>query len=205
MKALKYTIILLSIPLFLWIHLKTISPILPASLKEKYQLCKIDALREPTLLNEFNDWIFTRWYPNRVSVDYDISVLKTYVEFTFNTLPNLIHKPIIQCRNKIPVDILYKAHTLKALIQINQPIDMTMTFYRVGQGPSWDPIKIKPDQVNSVILLNQPLDLVQNYLGDRGNPKLSWLSGDYDSTVFIFDKYDPSKELIFRVYEVYLE
>lgn len=206
MKVLKYTIVFLFVSLFLWVHIKTVSPILPSPLKEKYQLCKIDVLREPTLLNEFNDWIFTRWYPNKINVDYDTTLLRSYVEFTFTTLPDLIHKPIIQCKNKIPVDVLYKAHSLKAFVQINQPVDITMSFYRVGQGPGWEPIQITPEEVNNPIVLTQPLDTINKKDTQLENyPKIAWLSGDYGSTVFIFDKYNYSKELTIRIYDVYLE
>ncbi|MDP3973562.1 MAG: hypothetical protein Q8P92_01890 [Candidatus Daviesbacteria bacterium] len=188
MKTIKYTAIFLLVFFFLYIIYRTGDPIKPAPLNINYHIC---AIPNPTI------WQYTRLFPSRVVPEYGLVTSDNYIEFTFINLDKTPYTPLIECRGEISQYILYRAHNLKALISVNQPLDIFLSIYRKGWGPGGQPIHIGSEDTNKTVLLTQDLDVVER--------KLNWISGDYETAAFGLSNYDPSFELKFRVYQVYLE
>lgn len=102
------------------------------------------------------------------------------------------------CKFDIPEMMLYKALTLNVTYEFNQPAFFEVTIRRSGMGPIFKPVQIAPNQINKPITSSWLLD-------DTDPPnKLNWLSGPYEEVFFKISNFDPSKELIFKMYEVYL-
>lgn len=184
-KTLGKLIFIIFILLFLWEMLATTSPIKPHR-AERYSACDI---------NNISSWETTG---GNLIINSHKSALEpstNYIEF-INKKPR--HQPSFWCQFPIPETILYKAITLNVTYKLNQPAYFDVGIRRVGMGPGWKPVKIDEDNVNKIITSTW-------LLNDPDQRKLNWLSGSYEGVTFGISKFDPDKELILSVYQVYFE
>lgn len=188
MKIIRYLFSMTLVVTFSWIMVKVANPTI-ISLDSPYEICKV---------NHVISWQSRRVSPKNVTSNFSSDPLQNYIELTFEHLDQSPSTPEIVCLNNIPVGTLYRAKTLKVTVSSNQPVEVGLTLHRMGGGPIWKPTSINSDQLNTPLLLSQPLSIPMNH-------KVNWLSGDYDAVVFDLEKYDPTKKLIFRIYDVYLE
>lgn len=180
--------------MFLWIMSVTVSPIKPHRL-EKYKLEQFLVCN----INNINPWRSTDGNLTIKSLK-DSVTLSNQKSFIYQDSSAQLGQLEFRCRFNIPEKILYKALTLNATYQLNQPAFIEVGLHRdsIGMGPQWEPIAVGSNNTNKVItstwLLNNPQQL-----------KFTWLSGSYDEVIFRVSKFDPNKELILNISEIYLE
>lgn len=188
MKAAEKIMAIFAVLLFLWVMSVTVSPIKPNRIK-RVPVCDI---------NNISSW-------GNIGGDLKITSFKSSAvdtnrtEFVYQHPPTQPGQPELWCKFPIPEMVLYKALTLNVTYKLNQPASFEIGMRRVGMGPeSWKPVEIDSNNTNKLItstwLLNEPARL-----------KLNWLSGPYEEVVFRISKFDPNKELILNIYQVYLE
>lgn len=188
-------IVVFAVLIFLWVMSVTVSPIKPHRL-EKYKLENLNACN----VDNVNSW---------VSKGGDLTIKSFQSSLTFSNHTDFIYQdPSTQlgqlefrCNFNMPEMVLYKALTLNVTYKLNQPALFGVGILLrvgIGMGPIWQPVEIDSNHTNKVItstwLLNDPQQL-----------KFNWLSGPYKEVTFRVSKFDPNKELILSIYQVYLE
>lgn len=188
MKKLGKFITIFTVIVFLWVMSVTVSPIKPNRIK-KFPVCDV---------NNISSW-------GNIGGDPEITSFKSseadtnHTEFVYRHPPTQPGQPELWCKFPIPEIVLYKALTLNVAYKLNQPASFEVGMRRVGMGPeSWKPVEIDSNNTNKLItstwLLNEPARL-----------RLTWLSGPYEEVVFRVSKFNPNKELILSIYQVYFE
>lgn len=102
------------------------------------------------------------------------------------------------CKFHIPEIILYKALTINVTYKLSQPAFFEIGMRRAGMGPMFMPLEIDSGKTNTIITSTW-------ILNEADLPKFNWLSGPYEEVTFRVSKFDPNKELILSIYQVYLE
>ncbi len=183
----KNIIFIFLIFVFLWIMFITTTPVIPNRLPKKFPLCDVMTA----------DWQDAENQAYSVFADFrSISdPVSNSVTFIYKN-PSARHD--INCKSTIPDTTLYHALSFNIVFEINQEAEIGFGIHRVGQGPTWNPpIIVKSTDINkpiTVSLLFTKTDI----------PKFNWLSGDYEKVGITITKFDPAKELIFTVHEIYL-
>lgn len=187
MKILGKLIAVFAVLIFLWIMSVTVYPIKPHRL-EKFLVCDV---------NNISSWGYSNG-------DLTINSFKSsltssnHIEFVYQHPPTLPGQPEFWCKFHIPELVLYKAITLNITYKLNQSSFIDVGIRRVGMGPAWQPIEVNSNNTNKVITSTW-------LLNDPQQPKLNWLSGPYEEVTFRVSKFDPNKELILNIYQVYFE
>lgn len=180
-------IVVLAVLMFLWIMSATVSPIKPHRL-EKYLACDV---------NNISSWESTGG-DLKVTSFKSSDASSNHIEFVYQHPPALPGQPEFWCKFHIPEMVLYKAITLNVIYKLNQPSFFEVGMRRVGMGPAWEPHEVDSNNTNKLItstwLLNNP-----------EQSKFNWLSGPYEEVMFRVSQFDPNKELILNIYQVYLE
>lgn len=124
----------------------------------------------------------------------------SYINFVYKHPPTQPEQPefVNFCKFTIPEMALYKALTLNVTYKLSQPGLFEIGMHRAGMGPSWKPVEVTSSNANKLITSTW-------LLNEADLPKLNWLSGSYEEVIFQVSKFDPNKELILSIYEVYLE
>lgn len=189
-KAAKLLVIF-SVLVFLWIMSATASPIKPHRL-EKYGIknlsCHADNISS---WKGIDDGLTIKTLRSSLS-------LLNYSDLAYQGTPANPGEFEFWCKFDMPEMILYKALTLNITYKINQPTSFELGLHHAGMGPTWAPISIDSTQTNKLITSTWILD-------EADLPKINWLSGPYEEITFRISKFDPNKELILSIYEVYLE
>lgn len=188
MKKLGKFIIIIAVLLFVWMMSVTVSPIKPNRIK-KFPVCDVNNIS--SWGNSGGDLTVTSFKSSLTS--------SNHIEFIYQHPPIQPGQAEFWCKSHIPEMVLYKAITLNVTYKLNQSASFEIGMRRVGMGPeSWEPVDINSGNTNKLItsawLLNEPARL-----------KLTWLSGPYEEVVFRIRKFDPDKELILSIYQVFLE
>lgn len=183
---IKYPLAILFTIFFLYLMVVTVSPIRPERLPKMFQVCDV---------NNITSWQISTYGLKKIESGKNQATGDKYIEFTYE---NSVPKAYIYllCNTFIPVDVLYKAVFLKTEIKINQPATLGSTIERVGQGPALGDVLVKPEDVNRPFTITKLLD---------SQPKLTWLSGNYDIGVLSVIPSDPEKSLVVTIYGIYLE
>lgn len=187
MKMLGKLTTVLAVLIFLWIMSATVSPIKPHRL-EKFLTCDV---------NNISSWGSTGG-DLAINSFKSSSTSSNHIEFVYQHPPALPGQPEFWCKFHIPEMILYKAITINVTYKLNQPSFFEVGMRRVGMGPAWQPVKVDSSNTNKVITSTW-------LLNDPGQPKFNWLSGAYKEVTFRVSKFDPNKELILNIYQVFLE
>lgn len=174
--------------IFLWTMFITTNPIKPNRLGTKYPICDVN----------ISTWESVQNKADSITSNYK-SPLNPTENFIRIVYKNLQDMPNIECKSNIPVDILYKAVTINITYEINQPVQLMLGIHRIGQGPLWGPVIVKPEDVNKPVTNTWLLDKTTEDL------KFNWLSGAYEGASISLQKYDPSKPLVITIYSIYLE
>lgn len=106
---------------------------------------------------------------------------------------------MFQCKTKIPVDILFRAKTIYVSILSNQEVSMTVSLHRNGSGgmqPSSQ--RIFPESSTSGNLVVYDLD-------SKNNPKINWLTGDYDEVILNVNNFKSLDNIKVNIQNVYLK
>ncbi len=124
----------------------------------------------------------------------------SHIEFVYKHPPIQLEQPefVNLCKFTIPEIALYKALTLNVTYKLSQPGFFEVGMHRAGMGPSWKPVEVDSSNTNKLITSTW-------LLNEADLPKINWLSGSYEEVVLRVSKFDPNKELILSIYEVYLE
>lgn len=123
----------------------------------------------------------------------------SHIEFVYQHPATAFEQPefVNFCKYNISQMTLYKALTLNVTYKLNQPASFEVSLHRAGWGPMFVPVKINPNDTNKLITSTW-------LLNEADLPKLNWLSGSYEQVIFRVSQFDPNKELILSIYEVYL-
>lgn len=183
---IRYPLTLLAVVAFLYTLIVTISPTKPGRLPKRYQVCDV---------NNINSWQISTYGLKKIESAKDQATEEKYIQFTYeDSIPKAYI--YLQCKTFIPVDTLYKAIVLKTDVKINQPATLGSTIERVGQGPALGDVFVKSEDINQPFTITKLLDT---------QPKLTWLSGNYDIGVLSVIPTNFEKPLIITVYGIYLE
>lgn len=138
--------------------------------------------------------------PNRIE-KYPICYISppSHIDFVYQPSPAHFEQPefVNFCRFNIPQIKLYQALTLNVTYKISQPASFTVSMHRAGMGPMFAPVKINTSDINKLITNTWMLN-------EADLPKSNWLSGSYEDVIFQVSEFDPNKEFILSIYDVYL-
>lgn len=168
--------------IFAYIILRSAFPNLPEPLTEEFKVCNFDDL---------NSWAGERAQAYSLTSQEDGS--QKFFELVFAEPPS--HGIMFWCENFIPHDVILRANTINTILEINQKVNMQLSFYRKkGGGPTWENISIDPNRAVSV---SHPLDRPK----DR---KINWLVGEFGQMAFLITGYDYKKDVRIKIYKTYL-
>lgn len=187
-------IVVFAVTVFLWIMSATVSPIKPHRL-EKYKLENLLACN----VDNVNSWASTGGDLTIKSLQSSLT-LSNRTDFIYQDPSTQLGHLEFRCKFNMPEMVLYKALTLNMTYKLNQPALFEVGIRRVGigMGPAWKPVEVDSNNTNKVITSTW-------LLHDPEQPKFNWLSGPYEEVAFRVSKFDPNKELILSIYQVYLE
>src|SRR3972149_7477709 len=181
-KSIKILTSLVFVLSFIWIMVRVDNPISISRLRSKYDVCD---------MMDITSWQTPQEYPNKISSNLNPQTQEKYIEATYN---HIINRALLECRGKIPVEVLYKAHTINFVIKLSELAILGPTIKRAGQGPELGPVKITSENIGKSIIITKQLD-------EASTPRLTWLSGDYDTVSFDIRPLDPNKPLTLTIYE----
>ena len=184
----KLLVIIITI-VFTWTIFVTANPIKPQRLTERFYACD---------LNDINSWVDVIKKPFLISSTKSFNdEVESHIQFTYKDTTHFM----IQCKKRIPKEILFRAKTINIKMEVNQPIKFDIGIHRVGQGPGWQPQDIGTDEINKIITLDWQIDSGQV----EQEKRLNWLSGDYEAVSIGAKEFDENKDLIITIYSVFLD
>lgn len=124
-------------------------------------------------------WILIRAilpiFPPNLTNTYNLCGASNILEITPQNSKDI---RMFQCKTKIPVDILFRAKTINVNVFSNQEVSMTVLLHRNGSGGMHSPSqRIFPESSTSGNVVTYDLDSIDN-------PRINWLTGDYDEVIF---------------------
>ncbi len=157
-------------------------------------------------------WIFLRAilprYPKDLMNDYRLC--DTPYSVLWSGQPELSYRLVIipkrrtdhitiSCKSKIPVGVLLRAKTIYVNIFSNQEADLTVFLHRNGSGGMYPSSqRIFPESSTSGNLVTFDLDSINN-------PKINWLTGDYDEIIFEINNFKSLDSIQISIQKVYLK
>lgn len=189
MKSMRILFVIFLTSIFIWMLVVTAFPIKLKGLDEKFHICEI---------GNIDSWLPIQAKPSSIKGgDFLRNKEDMYIEFLY---PKQDQRPLFQCKKNFSGGIVYRAKTINAKLKINQPAEFNLGLTTGGIGPTWRTF-IKPEDVNKPISLSWSLDREQS-----GNTlKFNWFPENFTGGGIYIENYDPNKDLIITLYEIYLE
>ncbi len=185
-KFIKYIPALFIVFSFFWVMTRVSTPIYPQKIRGEYSICDV---------SNVNSWVTPQGYPVGLYSYLNPLTKDSYFKATYQYL---LERSLLECKTKIPIDVLYNAYTINFLLESDQPVDIALSIKRFGQGPSWGKVGINKADVGKKLLITKTLN-------EANQPKLTWLSGDYDRVGLEISNLNPDKVTTITIYNIYLK
>lgn len=143
-------------------------------------------------------WIFLRAilpnYPMDLTDPYNLCDHANILDITPSNRKDI---KIFKCEAKIPVAVLFRAKIINVNISSNQDAGMKVFLHRNGSG-GMNPVsqRIFPKSTSD--------NLVAYDLDTINNPKINWLTGDYDEVIFEINNFKSFDNINISIQKVYL-
>lgn len=144
-------------------------------------------------------WVFLRAilpnYPMDLTDPYNLCDHANIMDITPSNRKDI---KIFKCEARIPLKVLFRAKTININISSNQEASMRVFLHRHGSG-GMNPVsqRIFPKSTSG--------NLVTYDLDTINNPKINWLTGDYDEVIFEINNFKSLDNINISIQEVYLK
>lgn len=169
----------------LWIFFRAAYPSPPPVLKEKFSVCNIT-----------DNKAWEKLQPQDVDVQFKNN--KDYLQVIVEKSQSKTGDIAFYCKTLIPVDALYKANKINAVIRTDRKIDLKIGLWKDRYGGIETESKLEPKGDNEFVLISGKLET-------KEKPKLNWLIGDYNQVGFVVNSDNIRGKLIIEIEKVYLE
>ena len=114
-------------------------------------------------------------YPRNLTDPYNLCNHPNIEEITPSNRKDL---RIFKCKTKVPIDVLFHAKTINVKISSNREASMKVFLHRNNGSGGLNP------EAKRIFSNSTSGNLVTYDLDHINNPKINWLTGDYEEVIF---------------------